>query len=92
MFKIAKLTTQANFNVAQMNSCLSRLETQLSAIGDRTFTPKITKGEETTEDETTGNKLIEQFQQKRKETLKSLYENDVLTDPATITTSGRGNR
>ena len=92
LFKIAKLTTQAYFNVAQMDSCLSRLETQLSAIGDRTFTPKITKGEETTEDETTGNKLIEQFQQKRKETLKSLYENDVLTDPATITTSGRGNR
>ena len=32
------------------------------------------------------------FEEKQRETLESLYDDDILTDPATLTTSGRGDR
>jgi hypothetical protein len=89
IFKLEKLTIQANFNRDQMANCLTRLEKQLSAIGDRTFPYNDKDGVLT---ETTGNKLIEVFRKKQKETLKSLYDDNILTDPTTLSPSGRGNR
>jgi len=93
VFKLQKLYAQAFFNKNQMARCLNRLEKQLSAIGDRTFKYNVTEEDGIkTEKETTGNELINQFEEKQRETLESLYDDDILTDPATLTTSGRGDR
>lgn len=63
-----------------MGNKLSSLEKQLSAIGDRTFPYNATEDDGTKiKKETTGNKLIEQFENKQDKIIKSLIADGITS-------------